>query len=381
MSPILQGAYVARLDLTEQHLAGVAAKIRGQISALEAMPARIRLYHPAGASILADGQHWGSYEGSRFSKRWNYYFRFYPALARRLASLDFVYIRYQGCSPFLLWMLRELRRKLPGIVIVTELPSYPYHTEARSLRERLFVLVDRLTRSQLHRYVDRIVTFSKEERIFGIETIQTDNGVDVANIELLPKPSSTRTLHLLGLANLSFWHGYDRVIAGLAAYRSNGGEREIHFDVVGTGTELGRLKSLASDLGVADQVTFWGARHGKELDEIISHAHVGISSIGMHRLNVDTSNIKSREFCARGLPFVIGYPDRDFDASLPFVMHVAPDESAIDIATLMAFYHRLSAMQGDFRTMMREYANRHLTWSAKMRAVTTSIRSLLPGNA
>lgn len=377
MTRMLRGAYIARLDLTQQHLSGVAAKIRGQISALEALPARIELVHPTGESILVDGQPWKSYGKGRLAKRWTYYFRFYVELAKRTRELDFVYIRYQGCSPIFLWMLRQLRREHPGLAVIIEVPSYPFHTEARSLREHIFMRVDRATRCQLRRYVDRIVTFSKEGSIFGIQTIETDNGVDIDRVSIAPRSPSDQRLHLLGLANLSFWHGYDRVLAGLARYRALGAKRGVFFDIVGTGTELERLQALSSELGLTDCVKFWGPRQGKALDEIMAQAHVGISSIGMHRLKVDTSNIKSREFCARGLPFVIGYPDRDFYSGLPFVMHIPPDESPLDIEGLVQFHAQLVSSHSDYTTTMRDYAERNLSWAAKMRPVIATLRDLL----
>jgi glycosyltransferase involved in cell wall biosynthesis len=375
MTSILSGVYIARLDLTQQHLAGVAAKIRGQIAALESLPARIELIHPANGSILINGQPWKTYGSGKFTKRWTYYFHFYLALASRPGPLDFVYIRDQGCSPLFLWMLRQLRRRHPGIVILIELPSYPFYTGPMSMRERVFSIVDRSTRGLLRYYVDRIVTFSQEKSIFGIETIVTDNGVDVTGVRVLSKPPESDGLRLLGLANLSFWHGYDRVIAGLAEYRSQGGSREVCFDIVGSGSELARLQSLSAELGLNECVRFLGPRNGAELEDVLSQSHVGISSIGMHRLTVDTSNIKSREFCARGLPFVYAYEDRDFNPNLHFVLRLPADESAIDIGEIVRFFDLLRATRPNYALEMHDYAERSLTWHAKMQPVIDVLSS------
>src|SRR5690606_9576617 len=121
----------------------------------------------------------------KLAHRVTYYFHFYRLLAQRWPHLDFAYIRYQGSSPLFVWMLRRLRRRHRGIVVFVELPSYPFHTEATSVRQRIFLLVDRLTRGLLRRYVDRIVTFSQAGRIFDIPTIRTDNGVDLGTIQMV----------------------------------------------------------------------------------------------------------------------------------------------------------------------------------------------------
>lgn len=377
MTEPLRGAYIARLDLTQPHLAGVSAKIRGQIAALEELPARIELIHPTGDSILVDGRPWKKFGSGRFAKRWTYYFRFYQEFSRRADPLDFIYIRYQGCSPLFLLMLNRIRRRSPATAVFIELPSYPFHIEASSLREHLMLAIDRLTRGKLRQYVDRIVTFSRAERIFGIDTVRTDNGIDIAKISISPQSGLSDRLRLLGLANLSFWHGYDRVIEGLARHAASDDSRRVHFDIVGIGSELDRLRNRASELGVHDLVTFWGSQRGAALEEIASKSHVGISSIGMHRLNVDTSNLKSREFCARGLPFIHAYEDRDFNADLPFVLHIPADDSPVDIASIVGFYDSLRSTHPDFRSEMRLYAERNLTWSAKLRPVLEQLRDLI----
>lgn len=377
MTERIRGAYLARVDLTEPHLSGVAEKIRAQVAALQEFPADVDILHPAGGAILRNGAVATSYGEGALWKRLVHYFLFHAWVGANLRGLQFLYIRYQGCSPVFLRMLGRLRRANPGLVILLELPSYPYHSESTTLRQKLLSLLDRASRGSLHRHVDRIVTFSGEQRIFGIPTIRTDNGVDVASLTLLPRPPAGDGLRLFGLANLSFWHGYDRVIAGLADYRARGGQRDIQFDIVGTGAELQRLQDQSRQAGLEDVVHFWGPRRGRELDDIVARAHVGISSIGMHRLDVDTSNLKSREFCARGLPFLIGYEDRDFGPGLPFVFRVPADDSAVDVAELAAGYDRLCQSHPDYPRVMRDYAEKGLTWQAKMQPVAMALRGLL----
>jgi len=49
------------------------------------------------------------------------------------------------------------------------------------------------------------------------------NGIDVENIlvrTVNTRDKSVDALHLVGEANLAYWHGYDRVITGLAQYYS-----------------------------------------------------------------------------------------------------------------------------------------------------------------
>lgn len=373
----MKGAYIARIDLKAPHLAGVAEKVRAQMDALRLLSAQVDVLHPSGASVMRNDECVLRLGKGTLWRRAIYYFLFYPVALRYVKACDFLYVRYQGSSPLFLWFLRRVKAMRPRCCILIELPSYPYHTEYVTLRQRVFGIVDRVCRRALHRYVDAIVTFSREPDIFGIPTIMTDNGVDVAALPTLPPPPDARSIRLVGLANLSFWHGYDRVIAGMRQYYDAGGATEVTFDIVGTGAELERLRKDAEDSELGDRVRFLGQQRGLALERILRQAHVAISSIGMHRLDVDTSNLKSREFCARGLPFVIGYQDRDFPATLPFVFRVTADETPVPVDALLRFHEGLRTSGQNYASRMREYAERHLTWSAKMQPVLLFVKRYL----
>ena len=372
----LKGAVIARLNLAEPHLSGVAKKLEAQRAALAAATGPVELYALAGADITCNGAVVQAGGTGRQAARRAYYLGFYRYLARQVRGLDYVYIRYPRSSPLFLWMLARLRAHNPGLVVLIELPSFPYHTENVSLRDKVFGAIDRVSRPLLRFVADRIVTFSRAPRIFGLPTIATDNGVDVAALAPLAAPPADGPLKIFGVANLSFWHGYDRLIAGLAAYR---GARAVAFDIAGAGQQLARLQADVAAAGLQDVVRFHGPQHGAALKALMQGAHLGASSIGMHRLDVDTSNLKSREYCARGLPFLIAYPDRDFGDDFPFAFHAPADDSPVDIAALVAWYDGLETTHPDHRTAMRAYAEDRLSWHSKMAPVCDVVQSLAAG--
>ena len=365
----MKGLYVARLDLNQAHLAGVARKIEAQMGALAKAGAPTELLCLRdGAIVLADKTLASAGDG--WSRRRNHHFAFHDQIVAAAASADFVFIRYQGAPPAFLSALARLKKRRPELPVVLEIPSWPFATERRGLRAQLLGAFEDVGNPRLRRYVDQVVTFSQAEEIFVIPTLRTDNGVDVETIPLAASPPPPDgLLRVTGVANLSFWHGYDRVIEGLANYGAAGGRRPVRFEIVGSGAEEPQLRQQVERSGLAGIVDFLGPLHGAELDRHMAGCHVGISSIGMHRLDVDTSNIKSREFCARGLPFVIGYPDRDFPRTLPFVLHIPADESPLDIEALIRWYDTLRTEKPDPAPQMRAYAEANLTWHAKFKPV------------
>jgi glycosyltransferase involved in cell wall biosynthesis len=168
--------------------------------------------------------------------------------------------------------------------------------------------------------------------------------------------------------------GYDRVIEGIAQYNQRGGVKPVFFDIIGSGHEKQRLMADTLRLGLSHQVRFFGSLSGNELTQAMAACHIGISSIGMHRIKVDTSNLKSREFCARGLPFVIAYADRDFQTELPFVFHAPATDEPLDIAALVRFFDELRLSRPSYPAEMRAFALERLTWQVKMAPVCEVIR-------
>ena len=104
-----------------------------------------------------------------------------------------------------------------GIKAVTEIPTYPYDQEFESFsrHERLGLKIDQLFRHQLYRQQSAVVTFSDADIIFGQRTIRISNGVDFDSIPLHQFKPVDDAIHLIGVAEVHLWHGYDRLIAGM----------------------------------------------------------------------------------------------------------------------------------------------------------------------
>ena len=154
----------------------------------------------------------------------------------KLNGIQFVYARCnQNADPILIRFFKRLRAI--GIKAVMEIPTYPYDQEfARfSWDIKLKLKIDRLFRNQLSKELAAIVTFSDEERIFGQRTIRISNGVDFDSIPLhLYQAPVDGSIHLIGVAEVHIWHGYDRLIAGLGEYYQNTpNPRPVFFHIVG----------------------------------------------------------------------------------------------------------------------------------------------------
>ena len=356
---------------------GISKKIFSQLAALRECGLEVELCYVA---CSADG-HWKRMAGGqvvedfgpgtrgKIGKRIRY-----GALTRyiRENGVEFVYMRADhNANPFLNRWLGQMKRM--GVKVVMEIPTYPYDSEysRAPLRARAVLQADKIFRGAMARRLSRIVTFSDFPSIFGVPTIRISNGIDFGAIPV--KVSENRpgaVIRLMGVADIHFWHGFDRVIEGLAEYYRTSPVQEVEFHVVGSGvfSQLEMLQALAIKYHLEDRVIFHGPKSGAELDAIFENADMGIASLGRHRCGIDRiKTLKNREYAARGIPFVYSETDRDFDAT-PYVMKAPADESPLDIAAVVRFCRNNTLTPAQIRSSVAG-----LSWVAQMQKVLDEV--------
>ena len=74
-------------------------------------------------------------------------------------KIEFVYIRSNhNANPFTIRMVRQLKKA--GMKVVMEIPTFPYDLEYKAQGIYRQILLDRVYRKTLAKYLDAIVTFS-----------------------------------------------------------------------------------------------------------------------------------------------------------------------------------------------------------------------------
>ncbi len=297
-----------------------------------------------------------------------------------IQNYDYLFVRHFLTNPLFIWLLFRIKLANPKIVIFMEIPTYPYKFEfgLMTIKKRLEQKLDEFCTYFFRFFIDRIVTFSSKTKIFGIPTIQTDNGIDIEKFGLTNRPSfDGNNIHLLGLANVQPWHGLDRVIYGLQEYYKRENPKNVIFDVVGSGDELPNLKNLTKSLSLENHVRFHGFVSGDSLQKIYENSHIGIGSLGMHRINVakgETSALKSREYAARGIPFVIAYMDRGFPENFPYLLNLEANDNPINVQQVVDFYIKC-LQEKEYPEIMHNYAKDNLTWNAKLKPVAEALKN------
>jgi hypothetical protein len=303
-------------------------------------------------------------------------------IVQSLGPTDVIYLR--SSPPFFYWpfcLLKHFRNcKLVVEHQTIEIDEY------RSNSQYLGIWHEYIFSKFMRRQSDAIVCVTDEITKYQLQysgalnkpyiTIGNGFEVDLVSVREIPL-CQDREYHLLCVANVSRWHGLDRLLRGLATYD---GMPKVILHIAGDGAELPHLQKLAGDLGITDRVVFHGFTTGKALDALFDRCHIAVGSLGIHRIGLkEASILKAREYCARGIPFIYGTADPDFPADFPYILHLPADESPINIDQVLAFAQEVCA-DPDHPQKMRRYAEEHLDWSVKMKKLKGFLEALVGEN-
>ena len=307
-------------------------------------------------------------------------------------GIEFVYARcFQNANPWLVSFFKKLRKA--GIHAVTEIPTYPYDQEFAHFewKMRAELKIDQLFRNKLYQKMDALVTFSDAEEIFGQRTIRISNGVDFDSIPLHNSQFSLQRytltqgqrilnsqFHLIGVAEVHPWHGFDRVMTGIGEYYEKLKERDerlnmpdVFFHVVG-GVHPNRMSydfaPIIKKYGIEDKIIFHGTLFGDELTKVFNQCQFAIGSLGRHRSGITViKTLKNREYATRGIPFIYSEQDSDFDHQ-PYVLKAPADDSPIDIQQIIDFISHFTMRPDEIRKTVE-----HLTWKIQMQQVVDEL--------
>lgn len=354
---------------------GISKKIHYQVRALEANGVETHLcylsekqgikYRLVDQEILAD--YGGGIKGKLY-KRFEFHSVFHYIIKNQI---NLVYIRSDhNANPFTIRLARKIKKA--GIHVVMEIPTYPYDQEYVSFNRKIQLLVDQCFRKRLAKYVDRIITFSNYKTIFGTPTIQISNGIDFDDIPMKQHVNDTsQEIHLIGVAEIHFWHGFDRLLKGLVNYYNTSPQYKVYFHIIGdffTQREREECMSIVKENHLAPYVILHGRQTGKDLDLLFEQCDFGIGSLGRHRSGIThIKTLKNREYAARGIPFVYSEIDDDFE-NMPYIMKIPADESIVNITTILSFYNQLHATPQTIRNSIQS-----LSWNNQMKKVIDAI--------
>ena len=291
-------------------------------------------------------------------------------------AIEMVYARsFMNANPILVRLFHKLNKR--GIKCITEIPTYPYDSEFKGypLKYKIPLYIDKLFRKALAKKMEAIVTFSNEETIFGKRTICISNGIDLDSIPI-HNPKKQNDIHLIAVAEIHYWHGFDRLVAGMGEYyKLNPDARKVFFHVVGWEDDRGTtsngyltVEQTAKKYNIGQYVVNHGKLFGDKLDEVFNQCVFAIGSLGRHRSGItNIKTLKNREYAARGIPFIYSETDNDFEDK-PYIIKAPADESPVNIRQIIDFIDTHDVNPTEIRNTVE-----HLSWRFQMEKVVREI--------
>lgn len=285
---------------------------------------------------------------------------------------DFIIMRYILSDIFMINFIETI--KTIGTKIVMEFPTLPYEKE---ISNNNILDIDRYFREKLKNVVDLAVTYNNVDNAFGIPNIFIGNGIDVKTKDILKyKALDLDEINIIGVANVSKWHGYDRVIYGISDYSIKTNKKNINLWIVGEGAEIANLSNLVSKLKLEESVKFLGFKEGKELYKLYKESDVGIGPLSRKRIGMNGgSALKNREYCAIGLPFLFAGYDPDF-CDFQYSLNIEDDETPVNIEEVIEFINNIKSEGEIYITNMRKYAEENLEWSRKIKNIIDKLYTM-----
>jgi len=217
----------------------------------------------------------------------------------------------------------------------------------------------------------RIIQCAEEGSWYSLgnrsRTVKIGNGIDVDSIpmrQVFPQWPA-ESLRLIGVAKVTFWHGYDRVIRAIAKVLKDPKQKfDIHFTIVGDGPEITALKQLTAILKVQNNIDFTGQLNKNQLRFYYESSHLAVGSLGLYRTGLkEASGLKAREYLSVGIPFIAAGSDPDFDGNESFRICVSNDESEVSIVEL---FSNLETLHLSDPTICRKFAEQNLDFRRKL---------------
>lgn len=305
------------------------------------------------------------------------YWNLYSLAGKMLNGYDFdiVYWRHAPCWYSSYRLAKQIQSARTRFIY--EHPTYPIKKEKQmNLFRAAFMHYSNIWSTKIEACADAFALIGEDAN--GVykskPAVNISNGICLDLIPARQPKNDPDTIHILALASMSYWHGYDRLIRSLGAYT---GDQKVQIHMVGgnDGGAVPEWKALVAELGLQDNVLFHGQKSGEALDDFFNLCDVGVNSLGMYRKGFSmTSELKSREYTGRGLPFICSVDDPDLlHTQEPLWLRVSNDDTIPDMQEIVDFALRMRADR-NIVNKLRSYAQAHLTWEAQYQKVFDTIK-------
>lgn len=256
-------------------------------------------------------------------------------------NINLIYIRHMIPTPKLIKVLKLARRK--KIKVYYEIPTYPYFGEQfkasrRKYRAVIKISLDIIFWPLIYKYIDKLVVIRSSTKAKRYKKmVEITNGVRVDNIKSKSyEIEESDVFRMVAVGTLFPYHGYDRVLKGMADCNEQVGKTKIELHIVGGSQTINELHHMADELNLKN-VLFHGVKSTEELNDMYEQFDVGLGCLALHRRNADIdTTLKVIEYYCRGVPVISTGKCPLSDARFSYI--IVDNDDAVDIQEIYRYY-------------------------------------------
>lgn len=307
-----------------------------------------------------------------------YYYLFKYAEEEAHKGYDFIYVRN---APFVRRSISAMKcfHKSSKRVVV-EIPTYPVHKEtsndSRLWMKLLYKFGEHYER-KFSQYVDLFALIGeKGDSYLGRPAINITNGTDINVFKKHIQKKFDGTIHIIGVAKIGHYHGFDRIISGINNYYKEGGKIPVFFHVVGPDGDGSRKKweTMTLEMGLEKNIIFEGEKYGDDLDKLFDFCDIACTTLANHRANMEFKNqdsaftLKTAEYCSRGIPMIAVDSLSFMGQPFPYSYHNIPeDDTPVNISELIEFVRQIP--EGEFVSNELRAFSKHFSWEKQFEII------------
>ena len=344
---------------------GITKKIKSQIENFEKLGFQVTYsaYDDNGITIVSNGMVVDEMKWPQFIpqivftliRKFCWLYEVNRFLKKRKEHYDVGFIRWGAVDKSFLKTLKILQKCCDKIIM--DCHGYHKNYKGHTIKGIYIEKTTKWNSHKLKQYIDVCLTETKNTELFGIKAIPMDTGIDVDKYQPHTYLGNKNELHMVSVANELPYHGYDRIIRGVANY----GDDRVFLHLVGKMTDSTR--KLISELGIEGKVVLHGYKTGKELDDIYCQSNIGVGPLAPHRIGgKEGTGIKTKEYFAIGLPYFFAGQELLVPDDYPYVLKMKSDDSPIEVSKVICFYNRIKE-DAELQNNMRSFARENFSWN------------------
>lgn len=381
-SPSLKGSSVQTKVLNQiKYLNKAGAECRGAFFSTEVM--EITPLNEQVDLIPVEKCEWKYFR--KIGQRRNVDKRLEEFISSRFSETDVFYIRYAGASKKLYQISRQYGSKIVSehqSKEIDEIRSFenqhPFGVRPSKLLSRYLyywkpIYDERKWGILFAKKIKAIVTVTNEIALYqqtkgSKNVLVCSNGIGVNDYKLRKIALFSEPLNILflkGTSSISEWNGFERLISSIDRNPSN----KIKLIVCG--------HLIEGEIPERDYIEHKGYLNKGQLDALFNEVHIGVSTLALYKKDLqEAAVLKTREYIARGLPFIYAYTDPDLNEETnSFALQFPNDDSPIDMQQVVDFAKKVLS-DPEHPQKMRKYAEKYLDYEVKMKRLLEGIKRM-----